>query len=216
MSDPFLVQRIHMVRTQIEARNIVDPLVLQSMREVPRHFFVPDSIIHEAYQDNPLPISNGQTISQPYIVALMAEAARVIPGDNVLEIGAGCGYAAAVLSRIATKVVTIEIIPELSDFAQRNLAKAGIDNVEVVTSDGSVGYPQAAPFDVIIVTAAAPTLPPSLVAQLNINGRLIIPVRKDAFSERLMRVTKLSPDEIQEEYLEAVRFVPLRGKEGFN
>ena len=215
ISDPFSAKRNDMVRRDIESRGVSDVRVLESMNSVPRHLFVPDEMLYRSYDDSPLPIGEGQTISQPYIVALMAEAAKIKIDDKVLEVGTGCGYAAAIFSKLASKVYSTEIIKPLGELAKKNLRKAECNNVEVIVGDGSIGLIEKSPFDAIIVAAAAPNLPKSLVQQLAVNGRLVIPVRF-ADGERLLRITRLENGELKEEFLEHVRFVPLRGKEGFN
>src|SRR2546423_12369473 len=169
-------QRERMVQRQVARRGVRDVRVLEAMREVPREAFVPEGLEEFAYEDSPLPIEAGQTISQPYIVAAMIEAAEVQPGDRALEIGTGSGYAAAVLSQIADQVYTIERHPELAETAKMRFRELGYDNIEVRVGDGTLGWPDAAPFDAIIVTAAGPGIPKPLREQLAIGGRLVVPV----------------------------------------
>lgn len=197
-----------MVERQIAARGIRDPRVLQAMREVRRDAFVPPHLRHEAYDDGPLPIGEGQTISQPFVVALMAEAARIGPEDRVLEVGTGSGYAAAVLGRLAGRVWTIERHASLAETARRRLAVEGFANVEVLVGDGSRGWPPAAPFDAILVAAGAPVVPAALRAQLAPGGRLVMPVGPYGRQE-LIRITRTGPDSFQEDGLGDVAFVPL-------
>jgi protein-L-isoaspartate(D-aspartate) O-methyltransferase len=204
-------QRQRMVRTQIRDRGVTDPRVLAAMGQVRREAFVPAKINEFAYEDSPLPIAEGQSISQPYIVALMAEAAQVKPGDHVLEIGAGSGYAAAVLAQIADHVWTIERHGALAEAARRTLAEQGCENVEVRHGDGTRGWPEAAPFDAILVAAGGPAAPEALKAQLKIGGRLIVPVGDSQKHQTLMRLTRTAPDAWREEELGAVVFVPLIG-----
>ncbi len=206
--------RYQMVDRQIIGRGINNRNVLQSLREIPRHLFVPEEIRSQSYDDNPLPIGKNQTISQPYIVAYMAEAAMITSTDKVLEIGTGCGYSAAVLSRLASQVYTIERIPELANDAKVRLHDLGYDNIHTFLSDGSIGLSEHAPFNAIIVTAGAPSVPHSLVQQLAPGGRMIIPVSKGHYEE-LLRITKTTDGEYESETLMDVRFVPLVGKEGY-
>jgi protein-L-isoaspartate(D-aspartate) O-methyltransferase len=208
-------QRLAMVRGQIEARGIRDPAVLRAMREVPREAFVPPDQAEFAYHDSPLPIAAGQTISQPYIVALMAAALEIEPANRVLEIGTGSGYAAAVLSRMADEVYTIERHAELAEGAGRALESLGYDNVHVLHSDGTRGWPDHAPFDAIVVAAGGPDVPRALLDQLAIGGRLVIPVGPTPRLQELVRVTRVSEDEFAREDLGGVRFVPLVGAEGW-
>jgi protein-L-isoaspartate(D-aspartate) O-methyltransferase len=203
-----------MVSTQIEARGITDPLVLQAMRDVPRERFVPASLAPLAYDDGPLAIGQGQTISQPYIVAAMTAAAGLKPGARVLEIGTGSGYGAAVLGRIAAEVYTVERIGALAKVAQGRLAKLGYANVHVREGDGSLGWSEHAPYDAILVTAAAPRVPEALLSQLAVGGRLVIPVGA-ARAQRLVRVTRTQAHDYEYEDLESVAFVPLIGAEGW-
>jgi len=204
-----------MVERQLEIRGVQDPRVLAAMREVPREAFVPESLREYAYQDRPLPIGCGQTISQPYIVALMIEAAALRESDRVLEIGAGSGYAAAVMSRIAAQVYAIERIEELAVAADERLRRLGYANVELRTGDGTCGWAEAAPFDAILVAAAGPAVPPPLAEQLAVGGRLVMPVDEEPFGQRLVRVTRTGEDEFAQRSLCGVAFVPLIGAHGW-
>ena len=198
-----------MVRTQIADRGIRDPDTLAAMRAVPRHRFVPPDLAASAYADQPLPIGYGQTISQPYIVAVMTETLRLKPGHKVLEIGAGSGYQAAVLARIVREVFTIEIVPELGNAARERLKTLGYRNVRVRVADGYDGWPEEAPFDAIVVTAAADHIPPPLIRQLRDGGRMVIPVGSPFFVQTLMLVEK-DRGKIRTTSLMPVRFVPFR------
>ncbi len=210
--DRFAEQRERMVRTQIEGRGITDAATLRAMQRVPRHLFVPDEQIRSAYNDNPLPIGFGQTISQPYIVAFMTEIVGVSREHRVLEIGAGSGYQAAVLAEIVDSVYTIEIIPELGHGAAERLKRLGYDNVSVKIADGYHGWEEHAPFDAIVVTAAAEHIPPPLLDQLKDGGRMIIPVGSPFFIQQLMLVEKRG-EEMTTRSLMPVRFVPFRREE---
>jgi protein-L-isoaspartate(D-aspartate) O-methyltransferase len=199
-----------MVSQQIEARGVRDVRVLAAMRKVPRHRFVPKSQRVYAYQDRPLPIDHRQTISQPYIVALMSELAEVKPGDTVLEVGTGSGYQAAVLAEMGVKVFSIEIIEPLAEQAKATLSELGYGKkVEVRYGDGYAGWPEHAPFDAIVVTAAPPKIPEPLKQQLKVGGHLVIPVGKHFQS--LLRVTRTKKG-FREESVIPVRFVPMTGK----
>ena len=202
-----------MVDLQIEARGVSDPRVLEAMRTVPRHIFVPDSCRQAAYNDSPLPIGHGQTISQPYIVAVMTELLEPAPGDRVLEIGGGSGYQAAILGTLAGEVVTVERIPEVARAARENLEAAGIRNVNVVVSDGTDGYAPSAPYDAIIVTAAAPDIPKPLLEQLADGGRLVAPVGGRDLQTLVKLVRK--GDSIIRSTHGGVVFVPLLGHHGW-
>jgi protein-L-isoaspartate(D-aspartate) O-methyltransferase len=204
-----------MVSRQIESRGVHDPRVLKAMRKVPRAAFLPDALREFAYEDTPLPIEEGQTISQPYIVARMAEAAGLHEYDRVLEIGAGSGYAAAVLGELADRVYTIERHAALAGLARARLKQLGYDNVEVRTGDGTLGWPEAAPFDAIIATAGGPRVPATLESQLALGGRLVMPVGPTPTRQRLVRVTRTGAEDYQREELEEVTFVPLIGAEGW-
>ena len=204
-----------MVEVQIARRGVRDRHVLDAMRRVPREAFVEPGFEEFAYEDGPLPIGQGQTISQPYIVALMIEAAEVQPGDNVLEVGAGSGYAAAVLSRIAGRVHAIERHHSLAETAARRLEQLGYANVEMRTGDGTKGWPEAAPFDAILVAAGGPTAPPALKEQLAVGGHLVIPVGDQTAGQRLLRITRNSATEYAEDDFGSVAFVPLIGEQGW-
>jgi protein-L-isoaspartate(D-aspartate) O-methyltransferase len=198
-----------MVAGQIEGRGIRDPAVLRAMRIVPRHEFVPAQQRAEAYEDRPLPIGDGQTISQPYVVAFMTEAAAVRAGARVLEIGTGSGYQAAVLAELGADVYTIEIVPALGEAARAALARTGYARVHARTGDGHAGWPEAAPFDAILVTAAAPEVPAALLTQLAPGGRLVMPVG-DAWQE--IEIHERTGEGITVTSALPVRFVPLVGR----
>lgn len=208
-------ERHGMVASQIEARGIRDPRVLDAMRDVPREAFVDPDWQDAAYADRPLPIGEGQTISQPYIVAAMLEAARIGPADSVLEVGAGSGYAAALAGRLAARVVAVERLERLADAARTRLARLGFGNVDLRAGDGSLGAPDAAPFDAILVSASGPSVPAALRGQLAPGGRLVLPVGQRHGPQRLLRITRRDDDSFIEEELEAVAFVPLIGEEGW-
>jgi protein-L-isoaspartate(D-aspartate) O-methyltransferase len=206
--DSFEDARQAMVARQLQRRDITDPRVLVAMGTVPRHRFVPEAMAPRAYGDYPLPIGEDQTISQPYIVALMTQWAEVAPGDKVLEVGTGSGYQAAVLAELTDKVFSIEIRPELARQAAARLKDLGYGRVQVRSGDGYQGWPEAAPFDAILVTAAAPRVPPALTAQLKEGGRLVIPLGPAGGAQILVRYRKVQGKLVQEASL-AVRFVPL-------
>jgi protein-L-isoaspartate(D-aspartate) O-methyltransferase len=207
-------RRERMVFQQLQRRDISDPRVLDAFRRVPREDFVDDEVSGYAYEDSPLPIGFGQTISQPYVVALTAQALHLEGNERVLEIGAGSGYAAAILGELAREVHTVERIEELARIAAQRLLRYGADNVFVHHGDGTLGWPAAAPYQAIAVAAGAPRPPPSLLAQLTIGGRLVIP-HGDAVSQRLVRITRRNATDYIEEDLGDVRFVPLVGAEGW-
>ena len=200
--DDLAQQREHMVERQIARRGVRDPHVLDAMREV-------------AYRDSPLPIGAGQTISQPYIVALMIAAAEVKPGDRVLEIGAGSGYAAAVMAAIARQVHAIERIAQLTELARERFARLGYDNIELRTGDGTGGWPEAAPFDAILAAAGGPSVPDVLRRQLAVGGRLVMPVGDTQQRQRLVKVTRVAQERFETEHLDDVMFVPLIGEHGW-
>ena len=209
-------RRDEMVRYQIERRGVRSALVLDAMRRVPRERFLPEGQADFAYDDSPLPIGQGQTISQPYIVAFMADALELTGGEKVLEIGTGSGYAAAVLAEIAAEVYTVERFEGLADMAREVLESIGYRNVHVVHGDGTLGYPEQAPYDAIVVTAGAPDVPASLRQQLKIGGRLVIPVGKNHSYQQLLRITRTGDDSYEREQMLPVRFVPLVGEEGWS
>jgi len=210
-TDPWRSERLRMVRKQMEARGIHDPLTLEAMRSVPRHLFVDASHRDAAYLDTPLPIGYGQTISQPYMVAYMTEIIRPHPGQKILEIGTGSGYQAAVLAACGAKVYSIEIIPPLAERATDLLQKLGYQ-VTTKTGDGFFGWPEAAPFDAILVTAAAEFIPPPLTEQLKDGGTMVIPVGTPFYVQTLMLVEK-QDGRLRTRSLMPVRFVPLRRAE---
>ncbi|MEZ6022470.1 MAG: protein-L-isoaspartate(D-aspartate) O-methyltransferase [Hyphomonadaceae bacterium] len=207
--------RHRMVEQQIVRRGVDDAHVLEAMRTVPREAFVPEDVRDYAYEDCALPIEAGQTISQPYIVAAMIAAADVKPGQRVLEVGAGSGYAAAVLSRIAAQVCAVERHAELADAAAARLARLGYGNVDLRCGDGAAGWPDAAPFDAIIVSAGGRSAPPALKQQLVIGGRLIIPIGVERGRQTLTRITRRDEDRFDQEPLAAVAFVPLVSTQGW-
>lgn len=209
--DLYLAARQAMVAEQIERRGVSAPDLLAAMRRVPRHRFVPPQYLDAAYGDHPLPIGLGQTISQPYIVALMTEALRVTAGARVLEIGTGSGYQAAVLAELGVEVYTVEILPELAQRAAGLLAELGYAGVQVRAADGYFGWPEHAPYDAIIVTAAPDHLPQPLVGQLKEGGRLVIPIGPTGSYQTLWLFEKRG-DELQATNLGDVRFVPLTGQ----
>lgn len=211
-ADPQALLRQRMVALQLEApgRDITNARVLAAMGKVPRHEFVPQNLRHEAYADHPLPIGHGQTISQPYIVAYMTEVVDPRPGDKVLEVGTGSGYQAAVLAELVSNVFTIEIIEPLAKRAQADLARLGYTNVLVRAGDGYLGWPEAAPFDAILVTCAPDHVPPPLVSQLKEGGRMIIPV--GPFGDQELVVLEKRSGKVERRGVLPVRFVPMTGQ----
>lgn len=214
-TDLFESLRHRMVEEQIIRRGVTNPLVIAAMKKVPRHLFVPKDLIHKAYEDRPLPIGHEQTISQPYIVAYMTQALRLVGGEKVLEIGTGCGYQAAVLAEIAKEVYTIERIAELAEKAKNTLKFLNYNNVHVVVGDGTLGLEEFAPYDAIIVTAGGPKIPKTLIEQLKVGGSLVMPVGEYKYGQTLTRITKGVNGKINEEKLIDVLFVPLIGDEGW-
>jgi len=210
-ADPYLAKRQTMVEQDIKGRGISDKKVLAAMAKIPRHLFVGQRQQGQAYGDHPLPIGEGQTISQPYVVALMTEAIRVKPTDRVLEIGTGSGYQAAVLAELAQAVYSIEIRKPLADMAGKRLREQGCRNVEVKYADGYFGWQEHAPFDAIVITAAANHIPPPLIRQLKEGGRLILPLGSTTFTQTLTLVTKKG-GELTVEELGGVAFVPMTGE----
>lgn len=212
--DRYLLERLKMVREQIKSRGITDNAVLDAMNEIPREEFIPETYHFQAYSDGPVPIGLGQTISQPYIVALMSQALQVNDKCNVLEIGTGSGYQTAILASIAKKVYTIERLEQLSEMAQAVLGRLGITNVEYYIGDGTGGWPEPMQFERIIITAAAPQPPQPLVQQLADGGLMVIPIG-DRASQSLMAIQKRG-ETLTESFICDCRFVPLTGKYGFS
>ena len=212
----FASEREDMVERQLRRRGITEPDILDAFRAVPREAFVGEDVSQHAYGDYPLPIGAGQTISQPYIVALMIQAAAIGASDKVLEVGAGSGYAAAVISRIADKVIGIERHHELVDTARERLRRLGYANVEIVEGDGTLGWPDEAPYDAVLAAASGSHVPESLIAQLVPGGRLIIPLGEPGWAQELVKVTRLTDGSLKRENLGGVRFVPLIGEEGWS
>jgi protein-L-isoaspartate(D-aspartate) O-methyltransferase len=213
-AEPFASERWAMVERQLRQRGIHDERVLAAMMKVPRHEFVSRQSWGEAYADHPVAIGEQQTTSQPYMIAAMIQAAQIKPEDRVLEIGAGSGYQTALLAELANQVFAVERYPSLAQSASETLARLGYRNVKIVAGDGSLGLPEAAPFDAIIVSAAAPRVPPALVQQLAPGGRLLIPVG-DTNQQVLQLVHRDQQDNITVRTLEGCRFVPLIGQQGF-
>jgi protein-L-isoaspartate(D-aspartate) O-methyltransferase len=210
----FAVARERMIHAQVVSRGLADPALIKAVREVPREAFVEPGLEEVAYEDTPLRIGQGQTISQPYIVALMIDSADIGAGNAFLEIGTGSGYAAAVLSRMAGYVHTVERHSALAEQARRRFERFGYRNISVKVGDGTAGWPQAAPYDAILVAAAAPAVPQSLKEQLNLGGRLIIPVGLEG-AQRLKRITRTGISTFEEDDLGGVLFVPLIGEQGW-
>lgn len=211
----FAAEREAMVERQLRRRGIDQPEILDAFRAVPREKFITAEYAHLAYGDHPLPIEANQTISQPYIVGLMIQAASIKPGDKVLEVGAGSGYAAAVISRIAAKVVGIERQHDLVEVASERLKRLGYDNVEIVEGDGTKGCPGEAPFDAILAAASGSHVPAALLAQLAPGGRIVMPIGSPGWVQELVKVTKQEGGVLKQENLGGVRFVPLIGEEGW-
>jgi len=211
--DAFAAARAEMVELQIRRRGVFDPLVLRAMQQVPRHEFVPAALQARAYDDAPLPIGAGQTISQPYIVAAMSAALHLQPSDRVLDVGTGCGYQASVLSRIVASVYSIEVRQDLALAATQRLASLGFSNVHVHCGDGTLGVPEFAPFDAILVAAAAPAIPQPLIDQLAEAGRLILPVGPPEHQQLILVVRHA--DRFDTTTLEPCQFVPLIGRHGW-
>ena len=214
MSD-FTMLRERMIDRQIAARGLDNPTLLAAFRAVPREEFVSSEYAEHAYQDSPLPIESGQTISQPYIVALTIDAAGIKAGDKVLEVGAGSGYAAAVIGRIADRVVAVERHHRLVELAQERMQRLGYDNVRIVEGDGTLGWPEEAPFDAIVAAASGSHVPKSWLEQLKPGGRIVMPIGDPGSSQTLIKVTKREDGSLEREDLGGVRFVPLVGQEGF-
>ena len=211
--DDYSALRAHMVTEQLEAQRVDDARILAAMRQVPRHEFVPPDLRRFAYDDRPLSIGSGQTISQPYMVAVMTAALCPAPTDLVLEVGTGSGYQAAILAMLAREVVSIESVPELADGARATLARLGISSVTVIEGDGSVGFPERQPYDGIIVTAGAPRVPEPLRQQIADGGRLVVPVGTTSYQQVV--VIQRHGGRFNEEAREGCVFVPLKGQHGW-
>ncbi|HEX5259052.1 MAG TPA: protein-L-isoaspartate(D-aspartate) O-methyltransferase [Sphingomicrobium sp.] len=216
LTTDFTAEREAMVERQLRRRGITDQRILDAFLQVPREAFVASEYAHLAYGDHPLPIEAGQTISQPYIVALMIEAAGIKAGDKVLEIGSGSGYAAAVIGRVAAKVVGIERQHELVEVARERLKRLGYENVEIVEGDGTRGWPEEAPYDAILAAASGSHIPAPLVDQLKGGGSIVMPVGEPGGAQNLVRATKREDGTLEQSDLGAVRFVPLIGEEGWS
>jgi protein-L-isoaspartate(D-aspartate) O-methyltransferase len=213
-SQPFAAERFSMVESQLRQRGICDERLLAAMSKVPRHEFVSQHNWNEAYADHPVPIAEKQTTSQPYMIAAMVQAAQIKPEDRVLEIGAGSGYQTALLAELASQVFAVERYASLAETAQKTLESLGYRNAKIVTGDGSLGLPEAAPFDAIIVSAAAPRIPPALRDQLAIGGRLLVPVGES--EQQVLELVQRNADgTMSVRTLEGCRFVPLIGEQGF-
>lgn len=208
--DDFTEQRLAMVESQIASRGISNPATLAAMRAIPRHEFIPPLLRHGAYEDHPLPIGHGQTISQPYIVAFMTEAIAPKRDEKILEIGSGCGYQAAILAHSGAEIFTMEIVEPLAAMARENLKRLGLSNVQVRHGDGYRGWPEQAPFDAIIVTCAPDNIPPDLIAQLREGGRMIIPVGNTTHQDLIL--LRKYGDRLEKQTVLPVRFVPMTGE----
>jgi len=213
-TQPFATERFSMVESQLRQRGIRDERLLAAMSKVPRHEFVSQQNWNEAYADHPIPIAEKQTTSQPYMIAAMVQAAQIKPEDRVLEIGAGSGYQTALLAELASQVFAVERYASLAETAQKTLERLGYRNAKIVTGDGSLGLAEAAPFDAIIVSAAAPRIPQALMDQLAVGGRLLIPVG-EADQQVLQLIQRNADGSISVRMLEGCRFVPLIGEQGF-
>jgi protein-L-isoaspartate(D-aspartate) O-methyltransferase len=211
----FAAEREAMVERQLRRRGITEAEILDAFRAVPREQFISEDYAHLAYGDHPLPIEANQTISQPYIVALTIQAAAIRPGDKVLEVGAGSGYAAAVISRIAGQVIGIERQHDLVEVARERMRRLGYDNVAIIEGDGTKGCPQEAPFDAIVAAASGSHVPQPFIDQLKNGGRIVMPVGEPGWAQELIKVTKRRGGKLIRENLGGVRFVPLIGEEGW-
>jgi protein-L-isoaspartate(D-aspartate) O-methyltransferase len=216
MTTDFAAEREAMVERQLLRRGITEPDILDAFLAVPRQAFVSDQYAHLAYGDHPLPIEAEQTISQPYIVALMMQAAEIKAGDKVLEVGSGSGYAAAVIGRIAARVIGIERQHELVEVARERLERLGYDNIDILEGDGTKGCPDEAPFDAILAAASGSHVPEPLLGQLAPGGRIVMPIGDPGAVQELVKVTKQDDGILRQENLGAVRFVPLIGEEGWS
>ncbi|MFQ5928363.1 MAG: protein-L-isoaspartate(D-aspartate) O-methyltransferase [Acidobacteriota bacterium] len=213
MRDPFRIDRERMVELQLKKRSIHDPRVLQAFRRVPRHEFVPENLRQQAYADGPLPIGEGQTISQPYMVAIMTQVAEITPGNRILEVGTGSGYQTAILLEMGAEVYTIERISQLLQQALETLHRLNYTNVHTRAANGTLGWEEEAPFDAILVTAGAPQIPRPLLDQLAIGGRLVIPLDEDY--SQVLYIVRRTEEGFEKERGERCTFVPLIGEHGW-
>jgi protein-L-isoaspartate(D-aspartate) O-methyltransferase len=211
--DNYTIARERMVEEQLVQRGIKDPLILDAMRRVPRHLFVDESTRDQAYEDHPLPIGEGQTISQPYMIALMALAMQLAEGEHVLEVGTGSGYLTAILAEQGVEICSVELSPQLAQRSQAVLHRLGYQGVAVHVGDGTLGWPEAAPFDAIVIGAAAPGIPRPLLAQLRLGGRIVAPMGEEDL-QTLVRIWK-ERSGLREEYFGECQFVKLRGEHGW-
>ncbi len=213
MTDPYRFERERMVNTQLKKRGIHDSRVLEAFKKVPRHHFIPKNLADQAYADGPLPIGKSQTISQPYMVAIMTQSAEIVPGNRVLEIGSGSGYQCAILAEIGAEVYTIERVPALCEQAGETLRRLNYPNIHSRAGNGTLGWEEEAPFDAILITAGAPEIPQPLLEQLAIGGRLVIPLEEDY--SQVLYIVRRSKEGFHRERGERCTFVPLIGKHGW-
>ncbi len=213
MTDPYRLERERMVNTQLKKRGIHDSRVLEAFKKVPRHHFIPKNLADQAYADGPLPIGKSQTISQPYMVAIMTQSAEIVPGNRVLEIGSGSGYQCAILAEIGAEVYTIERVPALCEQAGETLRRLNYQNIHTRGGNGTLGWEEEAPFDAILITAGAPEIPQPLLEQLAIGGRLVIPLEEDY--SQVLYIVRRSKEGFHRERGERCTFVPLIGKHGW-
>ncbi len=213
MTDPYRLERERMVNTQLKKRGIHDSRVLEAFKKVPRHHFIPKNLADQAYADGPLPIGKSQTISQPYMVAIMTQSAEIVPGNRVLEIGSGSGYQCAILAEIGAEVYTIERVPALCEQAGETLRRLNYQNIHTRGGNGTLGWEEEAPFDAILITAGAPEIPKPLLEQLAIGGRLVIPLEEDY--SQVLYIVRRSKEGFHRERGERCTFVPLIGKHGW-
>jgi len=213
MTDPYRIERERMVKTQLKKRGIRNSRVLEAFKRVPRHHFIPKNLADQAYADGPLPIGESQTISQPYMVAIMTQSAEIVPGNRVLEIGSGSGYQSAILAELGAEVYTIERVPALSEQAGETLLRLNYQNIHSRAGNGTLGWEEEAPFDAILVTAGAPEIPKPLLDQLAIGGRLVIPLEEDY--SQVLYIVRRSKEGFQRERGDRCTFVPLIGEHGW-
>ncbi len=213
MTDPYRIERERMVKTQLKKRGISNSRVLEAFKKVPRHHFVPKDLADQAYADGPLPIGKSQTISQPYMVAIMTQSAEIVPGNRVLEIGSGSGYQCAILAELGAEVYTIERVPALGKQARETLRRLNYQDIHTRAGNGTLGWEEEAPFDAILITAGAPEIPQPLLDQLAIGGRLVVPLEEDY--SQVLYIVRRSQEGFHRERGERCTFVPLIGKHGW-